>query len=250
MANDDAKRPDLELEVGVGVPVELRHLVRASSIFAGLINEVAEARAERPGPIRWLVEVKEGSVRLPLRAELAHDDVEPSLVQEIPAVIAEGIAQLEREPVRPQYFSDKALEQVKSLANLATADFPLAVRNGHERAAITKQAYVNAEKVLGRPRRSFGSIEGRLDALDIHAGQEFAIWPLGGKKVKCSFGEYVELEDVLAAVGKRVAARGEIQTKPNGERIIQVHSLRVLGQRQVSVDDVRGVFKDHALEDW
>lgn len=107
----------------------------------------------------------------------------------------------------------------------------------------------NAGKALGEPMESFGTVEGQLDSVTIH-GQtnEAGIWQIDGKKVKCLFGEFVELDEVLQAMGHRVAARGEIRSKPGGERIsVLLHSLRVIGDNPASVDDVRGIFKAYQV---
>lgn len=240
---------DLELEVGSGLPqVELRHLVSLSSTFAQLINEVGEAYTGATKPVRWLVEVKKGSVRLPLRAEPASDEVGPSKVREIPSLISGGIAQLEREAVRPAYFTDKALGQVKALAN---GGLPLAVLNGIGRVTVTQQAAVNVDKLLGKPLESFGTVEGRLEELTIHAAPEFSIWQADGLKVRCLFGQRLALPEVLAAVGKKVAARGIVKARPNGEAIaVEVEALRVLDARDVSAESVRGLLRNYEVADW
>ncbi|MCA1680357.1 MAG: hypothetical protein LC790_04040, partial [Actinobacteria bacterium] len=58
---------------------------------------------------RWIVDVKPGSVKLPLRPAPAQDDVAPSAMPEVVAAITKGIALLDRTAERPDYFSDKAL---------------------------------------------------------------------------------------------------------------------------------------------
>lgn len=244
------ERPDLELEVGSGVEVELRHLVSASSTFSGLINEVAEAYTGVSRPVKWFVDVEPGSVRLPLRATPGADGVHAAAAHEVSTVIVDGLAHLEREPTRPPYFTDKALEQSKALANLLTDDLPLAVRNGAGRLPLTKQLLVNAEKALGMPREGIGTVEGRLEALNVHEAKEFAVWSADGQRVKCLFGRHLTLEDVLPAVGKRVAARGRIKTRPSGDRIsVEVHELRIIGADPVLADEVLGIFEGREVAD-
>ena len=248
LRNEDV--PDLELEVGAA-SVELRHMLTASSTFASLINEVAEEYAGTSNPIKWLVEVQPGCVRLSLRAEAAAAQMQPSAAHEIATVIADGLHQLEREAVRPAYFSDRALEHAKKLASMWRAEFPIAVRNGKGKVEIDKQLSVNAEKVLGVPRKSFGTVEGRLETLSIHGGNEFAIWRRDGTRVKCRFGKYITLDEVLPAVGKRVGARGRIKARPSGEILeVEVQFLRVLGTAPATADDVRGIFRGYETAEW
>ena len=248
----DEQRRDLEIEVGHGVPVDLRSLVSVSQKFSVLIDEVASEYTGVRHPVRWIVEVERGCVRLPLRAETAVEQVRPSAAREVGIVIAGGLSQLEESATRPEHFNDKALEQAKALAALASEDFPLAVRNGSAGVQITRQLSVNAEKVLGAPKESFGTIEGRLEALYVHgSSRDFSVWPLEGKAVKCVFGNRLDLEkDVLPAVRKRVAARGRIKTRPNGERLsVEVDELEVLPS-PVSADEVLGILEGHEVADW
>ncbi|MGH2975796.1 MAG: hypothetical protein ACRDLL_13135, partial [Solirubrobacterales bacterium] len=155
---------DLEIEVGHGSSVDLRSLVNVSQKFAGLIEEIAKDYTGVQRGVRWIVEVERGSVRLPLRAEAAAENVSPSAVREIGHVVAGGLSQLETAPSRPPHFSDRALGLAKELANCATDDLQIAVRNGTVGGKLTKQLSVNAEKVLGSPQESLGTIEGRLEA--------------------------------------------------------------------------------------
>lgn len=244
--------PHLELQVGSETPVELRQLVSVSDTFADLINDVAEAFTGRRKPVKWIVEVQKGSVRLPLKAEPSIQDVRPSAMPEIASAIAHGIAQLEREPERPQYFTDQALEYAKSLASLSSEALPLSVRNGAERVVLSKQLLVNADIVLGQSRSSFGSVEGRLEALNIHGGKQFRIYSsIDDKAITCNFGRHLELDDILRAVGKKIMVRGVVKTNPRGERTtIEAHSIRVLGDRLVTADEVFGIFEGTTEAAW
>ncbi len=249
-AND--ARPDLELQIGSETPVELKQLVSVSEVFADLINDVAEAFTGRRKPVKWTVEVRKGSVRLPLKAEPSSKEVRPSAMPEIASAIAHGIAQLEQEPVRPEYYTDQGLEYAKDLANLLSDDLPLSVRNGGERIPLTKQLLVNVDIVLGQSRSSFGSVEGRLEGLNIHGAKQFRVYSsIDGKAITCNFGRNIELDDVLHAVGKNVMVRGVVKTSPRGERSsIEAHSIRVLGARVVTADEVFGIFEASTEAGW
>lgn len=254
MADDhfDGQRRDLEIEVGHGVPVDLRSLVNVSQKFSALLDAVASEYTGIRHPIRWIVEVEPGSVRLPLRAEVTVERVQPSAAHEVGTVVAAGLSQLEESATRPDHFNDKALEQAKALAALASDGLPLAVRNGSAGVNMTRQLSVNAEKVLGVPTESFGTIEGRLEALNVHGpSRDFSVWPLEGNAVKCVFGDRLDLEkDILPAIQKRVAAHGRIKTRPNGERLsVEVDDLEVLPE-PVPADEVRGILKDFEVADW
>ena len=82
--------------------VEFRHLVSVSATFAQLVNEVAQSYGGDAKGVKWIVgKVKEGSVRVPLRAKPADEEHAVAVDRELPSVITRGIAQLEREATRP-----------------------------------------------------------------------------------------------------------------------------------------------------
>lgn len=248
----DGQLRDLEIEVGHGVPVDLRSLVSVSQKFAALIDEVASEYTGVRHPIRWIVEVEPGSIRLPLRAETIAEQIRPSAAHEVGTVVASGLSHLEQTATRPDHFNDKALEQAKALAGLVSDNLPVAVRNGSAGVNMTRQLSVNAEKVLGAPMETFGTIEGRLEALNLHgSSKEFSVWPLEGKAVKCVFGSRLDVEtDILPAIQKRVAAHGRIKTRPNGDRVsVEVDELEVLPE-PISADEVRGILKGYEVADW
>jgi hypothetical protein len=234
--------PDLELGIG-GDEVLLKHLVAASDRFSALINEVARSyTGASPASIRWVVEIKPGSVRLPLHGSPANDAIAAPAIPELADVIAKGVALIEEKPERPEYFTDKALEKAKELAKVPA----IYIRNGGPPVQLTGHLMANVDQLLGKPQRVFGTVEGRLEKLDIHGPSTFIIYSsLTGRSVKCRFGKYVSLEEVTAAVGKRVGARGLVDRRPNGEQIsVEVQELRLLPE-PVSADEVLGIFKGY-----
>lgn len=252
MADTDGRNRDLEIEVGHGESVDLRSLTTVSEKFSGLIDEVSREFTGVAHGVRWLVEVERGCVRLPLRAEAAVADVRPAAIHQLGMIIATGLSQLEERPERPEHFNDKALEFAKGLANF-TKRLPISVRNGAAGVNVTQQLSVNAEKVLGAPRITIGTIEGRLEALNLHgSSKDFSIYPVGGKGIRCLFGSRLDLErDIVPAISKRVAARGRIKTRPNGERLsVEVDELKIVGEAPTPADDVLGILRGYEVADW
>jgi hypothetical protein len=242
----------LEFEIGTGTSVDLAQLVTAATEFSAAVREVARAYTGVSNAVRWIVEVHPGCVTLPLMPEVVSEKVSPSAAAELPELIAGGLDLLQREAVRPDYFTDRALEKFRDVAKFAKDDFPIGVRNGHGRIPLGTQLVHHVELILGKPRYSVGTIEGRLESVTIHGNSEFTIWPTGRTGVKCSFGQLLSLEnDVAPALGKRVSARGRIKSKPDGTREgLQVHSLRVLNRNPVEPDEVRGILRGYEEADW
>ncbi len=221
---------NLELELGAP-EVALKHLVSATGTFAGLINEVARSYlgAARE-PVIWIVEVKPGSVKLPVRPQPATDAIRPSALPEMVTAIVEGLKLIESRPERPAYFTDTALQQAKALGNLASSERPVIVRNGREQAVLTKRVPANVDEVLGKPVASFGTVEGRLEAFNIHGPTPtFSVYDvLTGSPIACRLTERVTLEDLRPAIGRRVGVRGPLKRRPNGDPVtVEAWELRV-----------------------
>ncbi len=165
----------------------------------------------------------------------------------ISAVVG-GLASLDEKAVRPRYFNDQALREAKALANLATDEMGIVVKNGAVSAEATKRLMTHVDEVIGAGRESIGTVEGKLQALNIHERPpRFAIFDLlSDDRIECFFGEHVTLEEVMGGIGRRVAVTGVIKTRPTGERVsIDVRSLRTFPPEDElpTPDDVRGILR-------
>lgn len=242
----------LELELGA-TDVALHHLVSAGGTFAGLIHEVARSYlGTRKDPLRWIVTVEKGSVRLPLRPEVAHDEVAPSAIPGLIEAITNGLALLDMRAERPVHFSDKALQDAKALSNLVSDELPITVRNGKESAELSKRVAANVDDLLGPPETSYGTVEGALEGIQIHgAKNQFAVYDaLTGVRTECRLSEDVTLDDLRPAIGKQVGIRGEITRRASGDRIIVAHALSIFPSEDdlPSVEDVLGILEGYERE--
>jgi hypothetical protein len=239
-----------ELQLKLDAPeVSLAQLVSASSIFAALLREVSREYAGSERAVKWTVEVRSGSVTLPITGRSMSEKLSDQAVPEIVAAVVGGIKTLNERPARPQYFNDQALREAKALANLVNEELPrIAVLNGAVESDATRRLMTHVDQVIGEGRESIGTIEGKLQALNIHEKPpRFAIFDLlTDQRVECYFGEAVELDEVLRGVGRRVGVSGIIKTRATGERFsIEVRSLRVFPAESAlpSPDEVRGILR-------
>jgi hypothetical protein len=229
--------------------VSLAQLVSASSIFAALLREVSREYAGSERAVKWTVDVRSGSVTLPIKGRSTSDRLSDEAVPEIVTAVVGGLQTLNEQPVRPRFFNDQALREAKALANLVNEDLPrIAVMNGEMGTDATRQLMTHVDQVIGEGRESIGAIEGKLQALNIHEKPpRFAIFDLlTDERVECYFGTDVDLEEVLRGVGRRVAVSGIIKTRATGERFsIDVRSLRVFPPESElpTPDDVRGILR-------
>jgi hypothetical protein len=158
-----------------------------------------------------------------------------------------GLSVIEKGPEQPAYFTDRALEYARKLAELASDDFPVRVRNGRLQAKLTSRSVRNVNDLTVGAQPRIGTIEGRLEELNIHGKPTFQIWErLTGRKVQCRAGDSVSREQLEAAMGHRVAARGMIRASKQGaSRSIDAKQLRVFPAEHElpSADEVRGILK-------
>lgn len=237
----------LELELGARV-VALRHLVSAASMFARLINEVARSYlGGQRDAVQWIVDVQPGSVKLPIRAEAPADQIAPFVLPELVNVIVNGLVVIEARPERPEHFSDRALEHAKALGNLSSAELPISVRNGHALAVLTKRIPANVDDVLGAPVVGFGTVEGLLEAFNIHGpSPTFSVYDLlTGRGVPCRFTERVTVEDLRPTIGRRVSVRGPIRFRGGERTSVDAFELTVFPSEDElpSPSEVQGLLK-------
>lgn len=228
--------------------VSIQQLVTAAGAFGGLIREVARAYADTSkDPVRWVVRLEPGSTHVPVAPKPQLEEFNAAAIPEIVGAIATGLATLEEVPERPEYFTDKALEEARQLANLSSDALPINVRNGHAGTSVTKRLAANVDEVLGKPLLSHGTVEGRLEQFNVHGQKnEFSVYDArDGRRVPCRFTDTVTAETIGPAISKRVGVTGLIRTRPNGRRVsIEAESIRILGEEGTpSMSDLFGVLK-------
>lgn len=257
MATPSRQASQINLTVEIDAEdLTLGRFQQISQSLSGLIREVGEEVSEKHrDPLRWIVtDLRRGSAVVELTPQRARDDVPPDLPQKIADAIAFGMALIEQRAERPPFFTDKALERAKDLAS-PVGDEIRAVRirrerTGvpHERVTVTKRLAANVEEIIGGQIESFGTVEGKLEGLLVHDRRVFYVWEaLTSRRVECSFGSRIPLNDVLAAFGKRVGARGIIRRRKSGEPVsIEANELRVFPAEDElpAVDDIQGIVRN------
>lgn len=248
MADEPSKHeatPLLHLEVEYR-DVPLAKLLQLQQTFLGLANEVAKEVADRPNAATWVVrDVKPGSIDFALMPIGAKETPRASLRTMVSAIV-EGLRAIEQHARRPRYFSDRALEQAKALAQLRGAQLPrIEVRSDTSTASLTPALAANATEVLGRYLTELGRVEGRLEGVTLHQQRVFAIYdPLTDARIECSFGRRIPAEQVGQALEKRVSVYGEIHYRPSGEIIsVKAEELFIFpGEGELpSATEVRGI---------
>ena len=168
----------------------------------------------------------------------------------IPALLI-GTKAMGKKPVRPEFFSDGALDSLKDLATIANGDvrrvFITGSLNGKPARPIHIKPTVktNVDELIGPRYSTIGSVEGNLDTVSLHRSPRIFVYhAITHKAVRCRFNMEM-MEQVRAALGKRVIASGTVHYNRQGEPIrVDMERLRVLGQdRLPTTADMTGTIE-------
>lgn len=171
-----------------------------------------------------IVDLGLGSAVLAL-SPVARDDG-PNLGSEVYRFLAETVDRLERGQTVDPRLTDEDLQAFRGLANTVAKEQGSVWIGGIE---LTTQYLATIDKIIGGAIPSEGTVTGRLERLNLHNRNEFALYaPVGGFSVTCSFPEEM-LENVKAAIRKIVTVSGRLFFRPDSpfpERV-QVRAIEV-----------------------
>lgn len=246
------KRADTGLSLKLEGQVTLRRLGEALEAWTDLLQEVGRnvAGSVSADAVRYVItEAKGGSFALEVRPQPAKKSVPSAAMPRISKAITSGIRSLEQRATRPKHFTDKALVKLRDLARLTSPETPaVRVSNGDSNAiALSSRLVANVEKVLAPELESIGTVEGRLEGLNIHGKKRFFIYdPITDRQVVCAMSDRIEWQKIRDAMGKRIAATGRIQSRRTGEKVSIIASrFEVLldDSELPSANDVLGLLK-------
>jgi hypothetical protein len=203
---------------------------KAQEEIAVLLREVEQKLAEdKRSSVSWVVSsITSGSVHLTLEG-IPTDEVQPYNINEVITTVETGLAELEERPERPLFFSDRALESAKALAELVGKDIVgIQVGSNSHKVNLTKHLVANVDELIGARYKSFGSVEGVLKFITIHRKPAFRIYDLlTDRSVACYFPSDF-LDKIKNAFGKRVSVYGLIRSREDGEKVsIKVEEMEV-----------------------
>ena len=122
----------------------------------------------------------------------------------------------------PQYFTEQALEDLKRMRRLFVgrdrARSIVVSVDEEETATIRQDIFEKASKILTSGYWNLGSLEGTLEAINVHGSPTFTIWDrVSRAPVRCSFpNEPAWKQRVKDYLEKRVFVRGTIRYFVNG----------------------------------
>lgn len=219
---------------------------QAQEAIAILLQEVEQGLTEgKRSSVNWVVSsITSGSVHLKLEG-IPTDDVQPHNINEVITTVESGLAELEKRPERPLFFSDRALESAKALAELVGKDIlGIQVGSNSHKVNLTKHLVANVYELIGARYQSFGSVEGVLKSITIHRKLAFRIYNLlTDRSVTCYFKSN-SIDNIKNAFGKRVFVYGLIRSREDGEKIsIEVEEMEIFPSEEElpKIEDVIGI---------
>ena len=223
--------------------------VLAASNLNTILRSVDRSMSGEDRPtVTWVIEsiTKASPLAIELAALPATTAVKPKAVKQTVQTVAQGLRMIERRAKRPAHFSDRALGAAKALAELHDRNLTaIRVKNGSASVEVTKRLSVNVDELIGPKVSAEGTVEGTLEVVSIHGKREFSIFEaLTNNRVTCHF-KPEQLDAVIGAFGKRVAAHGEIFASATGKRLtVTVEELEVFPSEDElpSIDSMVGIF--------
>lgn len=158
-----------------------------------------------------------------------------------------GLHVLKRTPRVPPNFSDAALENTKLLTSVVGDGLTILEFKGPEQKKLVadKHLAANVEEAL-KTRYYFehGTLEGKLEVLDIHGAPKFSIFhSLTDVKTVCEMPTD-RVREAVDLFGQRVAVSGEIKFNRHGKPLsMSVENLKPLRQAKdlPKFRDVEGI---------
>ena len=227
--------------------------IRSFENFLELLKDIDSAVSHRKtGSVRW--EIAALSRNSPALAEMNGTSRlrAGDYTQTVQYSVIEGLYQLGRQtpvPELPENYSYSALQKVRAMASQAKRLTGFNVFTGTQETAINQQVRTNVEYLIGTGGVSLGSLRGSLDAITVHSGHEFRIWPskLNSKKpIACRFTKAM-LPEVISHIKNEVEVFGKIRRNSKGTPVFMTVEQFVPFERPSyvpSIGDVSGLIND------
>lgn len=224
-------------------------LTRLVQSLSGLVREVSETMVPDQ-KVEWQVRHVSKDSPLTLEifpvAQVRHP--RPRALDGLNEQIIRGIREVQTGGARPDAFSDAALRHARHLVeSIRGRDRTLELRSSEEHVRVTQELGVQVDSILEGSYKEYGSIEGTLDAINLHGQEEFEVYDrYTGKPTRCYFDATVDLERVIVSLRKRVLIEGEVSYRKTGEPVsMKAESLYEFPPEDQlpTFADVRGILR-------
>ena len=200
----------------------LAQLSRLTNIWSDVVNEVGAGVLGRRGAFKLVLTGISLSSPLQVHTEpalakkrRAEQQIDPALLKSIGHVVVSGVHHLSEREERPNHFSTRALELIRTLALFSDPERRIVVSNGvGDPAILNLRVAATVDGILGPALDSYGSVEGRLEGILTHGRRRFYVYDsLSGCQVRCFFGSSTSLDDLFKYYERRVIVSGLVRSK-------------------------------------
>lgn len=181
-----------------------------------LIRDVDYAVTHEKSPRRWVIdELHSSAPTVTIRSLLGDSETVDAIAQGL-AVVTAGAS----EP--PRYFNEAALDDLKRMNRLfAGRDRAKAIVVSVEKmqaATIRDDIREKANRILAESYNNLGSLEGNLEAINLHGSSTLTIWDrVSRAPVRCFFPKNSDwIGRVSGFLDRRVLVRGMVYYFRNG----------------------------------
>ncbi|MBI4303387.1 MAG: hypothetical protein HY665_03510 [Chloroflexi bacterium] len=199
-----------------GETISVNLFLRTIEDVDRLIRDVDYAVSKERGTRRWIIAALHSSApTITLKPVLDNDEIVEAFVNGLRTITTGAL-----EP--PAHFTEQALDDLKRMRRLFVgqdrAKRLVFSSNGKESAAIEKGIDEKAERILRGGYWNLGSVEGTLEALNLHGNPTFTVWDrVSRAPVRCSFPRNVTWKErVKELLERRVLVVGRVNYFRNG----------------------------------
>ncbi len=240
MADDPTLRIVLEGNLG---DITVEALIRALDGTVAILNQLDVVTAGQSMPsLTWYVTgLTEGSAAVEMRARPKTDKRrrQPADQVDLARALVAGLHQLENRDDVPERFVDTSVRRVGTLGRILSEGAtglriegpPPANPDDHRprTAHVSLRSARHSQQATKVATRSRSSLVGNLEKLDVHRRHRFGIYNTRSRRaVMCEFAPD-QLDEVVAALGRRVLVDGILSRNPAGDPLrIVVGNLDVL----------------------
>jgi len=216
----------------------------AVTAFVRLLQSADRSIHDGTRAIRWTLAALSHSSPATVVSEGAPvSQATPDPTPHVVATLIDGVEAMEKLSRVPRQFSDATLRYMKTLAERrghgGITNIQLSAVNGAPDATprvvqVTQRIVAAIEDAVGGRYSALGSVEGRLEGIDIHGRPRFDVYePVHGDKVRCFFADAKVFEQAKLALGARVLVIGEVITNRRGHPVsVTVSRIEVMRKRE------------------
>jgi len=198
--------------------------------FFDLISDVERAVSKQSrGSLGWdLITLSKNSPAIVEYAPVLRSKTK-DYAERVQFSILDGLDKLSERPEQPENYSYSALENARSIAEQAKKLKGLAIYSEARQSFVDQRLFNNVGYLIATGTVSLGSIRGSLDAITVHDGHEFRIWPSMMKQaVTCRFNKSM-LSEVARHLKHEVEVFGEVHRNAQGDPfLVNVHEFTAL----------------------